>query len=717
MSNSDRCNISSSGTSRRELLKASTAMVALSALGEIASFGRAEAQPSSASALAPAPDHYHPKGKPPSSFTIAAQDALRKSLPLNDTLDFEEAKRGFLAAPPYKQIMAEAGHVAWDIGKYDFLLQGKDFDSIHPSLQRMAILNMGYGLYEVVSGAIYQVRGFDLANISFVKSNTGWIVIDPLTAKETAKAALDFINEKLGARPVVAVIYSHAHGDHFGGVRGIVDEADVTSGKVKIIAPEHFLEYAVAENVMAGNAMTRRLAYQYGTILPAGPYSHVDQSIGKSVSAGATGLIAPNVDIKGTYQELTIDGVRMEFQNTPGTESPAEMNTYFPQWKAFWAAENITATIHNIYTLRGAMVRDALAWSKGINEALWRYGQEADIMFASHSWPRFGNARVQEVMRGQRDTYAHLNNYVLFLANQGVTINEVHNVYKLPKSLQDKWYAHSYHGSEFHNSRAVINRYIGYWDCNPATLVPLSPSDSAPLYVEMMGGADKIITKGRELFDQGKYHHGVEILNKLVYGEPNNQAAKDLLADMFEQLGYQYESNSVRNSFLAGAKELRDGFQPGAKIKSASPDVIRAMTTGLFLDYLGVRVDSKKAEGKTFTINLSLPDVREQYLIEMSNATLTNIKDRQAKNPDLTMTINRADLNAIMAAQTDLNSLVSSGKVKLDGNSAALAELRSVVVDFNPAFQIMPGTVVGQTTVDDAQANPFKQPELELVAE
>jgi len=691
-------------------------MVAASALGAIASFGRAEAQVAPASALPHTPDHYHPKGKPPSSFTIAAQDALRKSLPFNDKLDFDEAKRGFIAAPPYKQIMAEAGHVAWDIGKYEFLLQGKDFDSIHPSLQRIAILNMGYGLYEVVSGAIYQVRGFDLANISFVKSNTGWIVIDPLTAKETAKAALDFINEKLGVRPVVAVIYSHAHGDHFGGVRGIVDEADVTSGKVKIIAPEHFLEYAVAENVMAGNAMTRRLAYQYGTILPAGPYSHVDHSIGKSVSAGAAGLIAPNVDIKGTYQEL-IDGVRMEFQNTPGTESPAEMNTYFPQWKAFWGAENITATIHNIYTLRGAMVRDALAWSKGINEALWRYGQEAEIMFASHSWPRFGNARVQEVMRGQRDTYAHLNNYVLFLANQGVTINEVHNLYALPKSLQDKWYAHSYHGSEFHNSRAVINRYIGYWDCNPATLVPLSPSDSAPFYVEMMGGADKIMAKGRELFDQGKYHHGVEILNKLVYGEPNNQAAKDLLADMFEQLGYQYESNSVRNSFLAGAKELRDGFQPGAKIKSASPDVIRAMTTGLFLDYLGVRVDSKKAEGMRFAINLSLPDVNEQYLIEMSNATLTNIKDRQTKNPDLTITMNRSDLNAMMAAQADLNSLVSSGKVKLDGKLAVLADLRSVVVDFNPAFQIMPGTLAGQPAPDNAQANPFKQPELELIAE
>jgi alkyl sulfatase BDS1-like metallo-beta-lactamase superfamily hydrolase len=702
--------------SRRNLLLASTGVAAASTFGSIASIQTAEAQ----QALAPvpsAPDHYHPKGKAPSSYTIDLQKKLRESMPFDDKLDFEEAKKGFIAAPPFKQIMAEAGHVAWDIGKYEFLLQGKDFDSIHPSLQRIAILNMGYGLYEVVPGAIFQVRGFDLANISFIKSTTGWIIFDPLTAKETARAALDFINDKLGKRPVVAVVYSHAHGDHFAGVRGVVDEADVRSGKVKIIAPEHFLEYAVSENVMAGNAMTRRMAYQYGTVLPASPYGHVDQALGKTVAAGNAGLIAPNIEITKAFEELTIDDVKMEFQNTPGTEAPAEMNTYFPELKAFWPAENITATIHNIYTLRGAMVRDALAWSKSINEALWRYGQDAEVMFASHHWPRFGNARIQEVMRGQRDAYAHLNNYVLFLANQGVTINEVHNVYQPPKSLQNKWYARSYHGSEFHNSRAVINRYIGYWDCNPATLTPLSPSDSAPLYVEMMGGAQMIMAKGHELFDQGKYRHGVEILNKLVYAEPNNQDAKDLLADMFEQLGYQYESTSLRNSFLAGAKELRDGYQPGAKVKSAGPDVVRAMTTGLFLDFLCVRVDSKKAEGMNFVINLDMPDMNEQYLVEMSNATLTNIKGRQAKNPDLTMMMNRSDLETMMAGQANLDSLVSSGKVKLAGNPKVLADLRSVLVQFNPAFQLMPGTVKGLSPVESAQGDPFEQQQLELLAE
>jgi alkyl sulfatase BDS1-like metallo-beta-lactamase superfamily hydrolase len=310
-----------------------------------------------------------------------------------------------------------------------------------------------------------------------------------------------------------------------------------------------------------------------------------------------------------------------------------------------------------------------------------------------------------------------LNNYVLFLANQGVTINEVHNVYQVPKSLQNKWYARSYHGSEFHNSRGVLNRYIGYWDCNPATLTPLSPSDSAPLYVEMMGGASRIMAKGRELFDRGMYRHGMEILNKLVYAEPSNQDAKDLLADIFEQLGYQYESASLRNSFLAGAKELRDGYQPGAKLKSSSPDVVRAMTTGLFLDFLGVRVDSKKAEGLKFIVNIDMPDVKEQYLVEMSNATLTNIKGRQAKNPDLVMTLNRYDLERVMAGQSSFDALVSSGKVKLAGNLKVLADLRSVVVQFNPAFQLMPGTMTRATQLQSVQLDPFAQPEPELLAE
>jgi alkyl sulfatase BDS1-like metallo-beta-lactamase superfamily hydrolase len=642
--------------------------------------------------VAGATGHFDKKGLDPSSFTVAKWEELKSTLPFDDKRDFEEAKKGFIAEPSYRKIMADAGTVAWNIGNYDFLLEeGKDFKSIHPSLQRQAILNMNYGLYEVIPG-IYQIRGYDLANISFVKSKTGWIVFDPLTSKETAKAALDFINEKLGARPVVAVVYSHSHGDHFGGVRGVADEADVKSGKVKIIAPIGFMKHAVSENVYAGNAMSRRLFYQYGVLLPPSPNGHVDQSIGKNISSGNIGLIAPNIVITKDIENLTIDGVKMVFQNTPGTEAPAEMNTYFPDMKAFWAAENITGTIHNIYTLRGALIRDALEWSNQINRALYLFGQEATVMFASHSWPRWGNDRIQEVMKSQRDLYANMNNGVLNMANKGVTINEIQNVYEVPMSLQKQWSARSYHGSVEHNVRGILNRYLGYWDANPATLVPLSPGESAPLYVEMMGGSSKIIAKGRELFKEGKYKYAMEILNKLVYAEPTNQEAKDLLADNFEQLGYQAESPSVRNSYLAGAYELRNGIPTGASPKTNSPDLVSAISTELFLNFLGVRLDSKKAVNEHFTINLVTPDNGEKFAVELSNATLTSISGFQAKNADLTLTVNRSDLLKVMFGQTTFEDILKSGKGKAVGDMSVLGKLMGMLDTFEIGFEIMPGT-------------------------
>jgi alkyl sulfatase BDS1-like metallo-beta-lactamase superfamily hydrolase len=650
--------------------------------------------------------HFHPKGKFPSEFTIDAQIKQREMLPFDDERDFEEAKKGFIAAPDYTQIMAEAGNVAWDIGSYEWLLQGEDFASIHPSLQRQAILNMGYGLFEVLPDKIYQIRGYDLANITFIKSDTGWIVFDPLTAKETAAAALKFINEQLGERPVVAVVYSHSHADHFGGVRGVADEADVNSGKVKIIAPVGFMDHAVAENVYAGNAMNRRMFFQYGVLLPRSPFGHVDQSIGKNTAAGNLGLIPPTVIVAKDVEEMTVDGVKMVFQNTPGTEAPAEMNTYFPQWKAFWAAENITGTIHNIYTLRGALVRDALEWSKQINQALYLFGTEAEVMFASHSWPRWGNERIQEVMRSQRDTYANLNNGVLHLANQGVTINQIHNEYRVPDSLQQQWSARSYHGSVEHNSRAVVNRYLGYWDGNPSTLIPLSPEDSAPLYVEMMGGASKIIARGQQLYDEGNYRLAQEILNKLIFAEPGNQQAKDLLADVFEQIGYQQESPSVRNSFLAAAYELRSGIPTGASPKSSGPDMVRAMTTELWLDFLGVRLDSNKADGKAFKINLRTPDNEEEFVVEMSNSTLTNIEGVQADDADLTITINREDLVQTMMGAVSFDEQIASGKAMLEGDRDVIEQLKSMLVSFDLGFELLPGTGAKDLT---PEMNTFQQ--------
>jgi alkyl sulfatase BDS1-like metallo-beta-lactamase superfamily hydrolase len=440
--------------------------------------------------------------------------------------------------------------------------------------------------------------------------------------------------------------------------------------------------------------MNRRLQFQYAVLLPAHPMGHVDQSIGKNVSAGSVGLIAPTRIIEDAFETLTVDGVTMVFQNTPDTEAPSEMNTWFPEFNAFWAAENITGTIHNIYTLRGAPVRDALGWSKYINEALYRFGLEADVMFASHSWPRWGNDRIQEVMRAQRDTYAHLNNQVLHLANQGVTINQIHTVYEVPSSLQQQWAARSYHGSVEHNSRAVINRYLGYWDANPTTLIPLSPGESAPLYVEMMGGREPILARGRELFDQGRYRYAQEILNKLVQAEPTDQEAKDLLADVFEQIGYQQESPSVRNSFLAAAFELRSGMPSGAAPSTASADVLTAMPTELFFDFLAIQMDSRRvvADALEFKINFITPDRGERFVLELSNATLTNIEGYVVDDADLTVTVDRDDLDGVMTGQMTFDELVAEGRATLEGDAEVLRQLMSTLVTFTPDFEMMPGT-------------------------
>ncbi len=644
-------------------------------------------------AVASAQEHFHPKGKPPSEHTLAVRAQNAANLPFQDERDFEEQARGFIAAPPYMKIMADAGHVAWDMERYQFLLEGEDFGSIHPSLLRQARLNMNYGLYEVVP-RIYQVRGFGLANITFVQGETGWIIFDPLEAAETSRAALALINEHLGERPVVAVVYSHNHGDHWAGAGGIVDEADVRAGRVQIIAPDGFMQNAIEENVYAGNAMNRRVFFQYGALLPANPFGHVDQSIGKNTATGTVSLIPPTRVIEDPIEILTVDGVTMEFQLTPNTEAPSEMNTWFPEFKAFWAAENITGTIHNIYTLRGTPVRDALAWSKYINRALYLYGQDAEVMFASHSWPRWGNERVQEVMRAQRDAYAHLNNGVLHLANQGVTISQMHNEYEVPQSLQQQWAARSYHGSPEHNSRGVINRYLGYWDANPTNLIPLSPEESAPLYVEMMGGRVPILAKGRELYDEGQYRHAQEILDKLVWAEPDDEEAKDLLADVYEQIGYQQESPSVRNSFLAAAFELRSGIPEGATPSALVPDVIRAMSTELFLDYLAILMDSEAAEaaGLEFKINFVTPDRGEKFVLELSNATLTNIEGFTVADADLSITVDRDDLDGVMVGQATFQELVADGRATVEGNPAVLAQLMSTLVKFPADFEMLPGT-------------------------
>ncbi|MFO1090084.1 MAG: alkyl sulfatase dimerization domain-containing protein [Hyphomicrobiales bacterium] len=689
-------------TTRRDFMKTVPALGSAFALGTAT---LSEASAIAATAPQPLEGHFHPKGKAPSKHTIDVLKKAKETLPFADTRDLDEQKRGLVAEMPKRQIMADGGHVAWDRDSFNFLDEDREFDSIHPSLLRISRLNNNYGLYEVVPG-IYQVRGFDLSDMTFIRGKTGWIVFDPITVAETARAAWGLFQEHVGqGLPVTAVVYSHTHGDHWGGVRGILKPEDVASGKVTLIAPRDFMQFTVSENVYAGNAMNRRLFYQYGLLLPAAPHGYVGQGLGPRVPAGSVGLIAPNRFVSEPIEEFEVDGIRMIFQNTPNTEAPREMNTYIPDMKALWMAENVTATLHNIYTLRGAPVRDPLNWSKYIAEALYRFGQEAEVMFASHHWPRWGNARIQEVLRAQRDLYANMNNQVLHLANQGVTINQVHTVYTVPKSLQAQWHCRGYHGSPEHNSRGVIQRFLGFWDCNPTTLVPLAPEESAPLYVEMMGGPSKIMAKARDLHHQGDYKRATEILNKLVLAEPHNQDAKDMLADAFEQLGYQQENPGLRNSFLAAAYELRTGIPSGEMANSSSPDVVRAMSTELFLNFLGIRMDSRKAEGMRFTINLVTPDNGEKFIVEMENATLTNIAGFQAPNPDLTLTINRADLERTMSGEAKLDEQIKSGVAKAEGNLAVLAQLASTMVEFDPRFEIMPGTKAKMTVVT---ADPYE---------
>jgi alkyl sulfatase BDS1-like metallo-beta-lactamase superfamily hydrolase len=664
---------------------------------------------------APLKGHFHPQGKAPSKFTLEILNKSKAALPLHDTRDLDEQKKGLIAEMKDLQIKADAGHVAWDMKRFQFLDEQDDFDSIHPSLLRQSKLNNNYGLYEVMPG-IYQVRGFDLSDITFVRGKTGWIVFDPLVSAEPVRAAWELFQEHKGeGLPVSAVIYSHTHGDHWGGVRGLIDEADVRSGKIPVIAPIDFMSFTISENVYAGNAMNRRLFYQYGLLLPASPHGYVGQGLGQAISAGAVGLIAPNRFVSDSIEEFEVDGLRMIFQNTPNTEAPREMNTYIPEMKALWMAENVVSSLHNIYTLRGAPVRDPLNWSKYIAEALYRFGFEAEVMFASHHWPRWGNARIQEVLRAQRDLYAHMNNQVLHFANQGVTINQIHNVYKLPNSILQQWHCRGYHGSAENNARGVIQRFLGYWDCNPATLIPLSPDESAPLYVEMMGGSAKIIARGRALHDAGEYLLATEILNKLVQAEPDNAEGKDLLADVFEQLGYQQENPGLRNSFLAASYELRTGIPQGEMGNSSSPDVIRAMSTELFLNFLGIRMDSRKVEDLTFTMNLITPDNGEKFIVELENATLTNIQGYQAENADLTLTIDRADLELTMMGAKTLDAQIANGTAKVVGDVSILKQLASAFVDFDPRFEIMPGTKARDAKM--ARAKDYQAEPGQIIAE
>ena len=626
--------------------------------------------------------------KPATTHTQSHQQTIKTTLPFNDQIDFELAKKGLIKQPTTLEIKDDAGNIVWELGNYNFLAQEHYHDTINPSLERQARLNMEYGLFKVTDN-IYQVRGYDLANITFIKGDSGWIVFDPLLTAATAKAAFKLVTEELGQYPIKAVVYSHAHADHFGGVKGIVSQQQVDSGEVEIIAPRDFMEHAIKENVLAGNAMTRRATFQYGNAIPKGPRGQVDAAIGKGLSTGVIGLIAPSRVIEEDEETLVIDGITMVMQNTPDTESPAEMNTYFPQFKALWTAENVIGTMHNVYTLRGAQTRDALGWSKYINKVIHRFGHQANVLFASHSWPRWGNEYLIEVLEKQRDIYGYLHDQTLHLANQGVTINEIHNELKVPDVLAHQWYNRGYHGSYSHNVRGIINKYLGFFDMNPANLNKLSPADSGPKYVEALGGADKVLALAQQAFKAGEYRWAAELLNHLIFAQPEHIAARELQADVFEQMGYQAESAGWRNTYLAGAWELRHGIPKSAPATKAGPDMIKAMSTELVLDFLGVKLNVEKASQANFSLNLVLPDTKEKFLIELKNAHLNNIADVQKDDANATVTINRSDLNAMLMKQASYRALYTSGAMKITGDQQAFPRLLMMLEEFPFWFNVV----------------------------
>ena len=639
-------------------------------------------------AAAPAVAQQGAPSKPATAATKAANEAVLKALPFNDKEDFANAQRGFIGKPDTLTIKNAKGDVVWDLEAYKkYISTDKPApDSVNPSLWRNAQLNMQYGLYKV-SEKIYQVRGYDITNITFIQGKTGWIVFDPLISAETSKAAFELVTQHLGKKPIVAVVYSHSHVDHYGGVRGIVDEKDVKAKKVKIIAPEHFSEHAISENVIAGNVMSRRAIYMYGAMLPRNAQGGVNGGLGQTTSTGTATLILPTDIIKKTGQEMTIDGVKMVFQMTPGTEAPAEMNTYFPELKALWTAENATNTMHNILTLRGAQVRDALKWAGYLNETIALYGNNVQVKFQSHHWPMWENAKIVEYIKKQRDLYKYIHDQSVNLMNKGYTGAEIAEMIKLPPELDQQWYNRGYYGTLRHNSRAVYQRYMGWYDGNPSSLDNLPPEMAAKKYVEYMGGEAEIMKKSRADFDKGDYRWVAEAMKHVVFANPGNADAKNLLADTYEQLGYQAESGPWRSVYLQGAFELRNGVPKAGGINAASPDTIKAMPPEMLFDYLAVRLNGPKAAGKKIGINIDFTDLKKQYGLAVENAVLNHGKP--LAKPDVKLTMTKATLDAIQLKETTLEAAITKGDLKIDGKREAFTEFMGLMDTFPFWFNIV----------------------------
>lgn len=605
-----------------------------------------------------------------------------------DQRDWEFANRGFIAKLEDPVIKDDQGRTVWDLKQYEFLEEETAPPTVHPSLWRQARLNMAHGLFKVTD-RIYQVRGHDLSVISFIDADKGWIVIDPLISTETAKASLDLVLQNVKSKPVTAVIYTHSHIDHFGGVKGVVSEEDVRSGDVRVIAPEGFLEAAVSENVIAGDAMGRRAGYMYGSLLPKGPRGQIDAALGKTTSSGTISLIEPTDYISETGSTMKVDGIDLEFQVTPGTEAPAEMNFFFPGMSALCMAENCSHNLHNLLTLRGAQVRDARAWSHYLCEAIELYADKADMVFTSHHWPVWGRDDLVRYMARQRDMYRYLHDQTVRLMNSGYTGIEIAEMMELPPSLSREWYNRGYYGSVSHNVKAVYQRYMGWFDGNPANLHPLPPVESGRRYVEFMGGAESLLSKAKAAFDAGEYRWVAQVVNHLVFADPDNEEARALQADALEQMGYQSENATWRNFYLTGAMELRDGVAPAVSASESGTDIIKSLSPDMILDYMAIHVDPEKAEGKSIAVGVDFTDTGQQFVLTLENSVLNHVARPLPGDIPVTLKLSRDALGKALSGDEGMQAALASGQIVIEGDGAKLGELFSVMDKSDTWFNIV----------------------------
>ncbi len=611
--------------------------------------------------------------QPATPTTVAANEAFSENLPWYDTREEDLADKGFIRTRTDPVIRNAAGGVVMDLAEFDFAL-GPEPDTVNPSLWRHLKLLRKHGLYKV-SDKIYQVRGFDISVMSIILGDTGYIIVDPLTSSEAASAAMELVTAELGKKPVKAVIYTHSHGDHFGGVKGIVSEADVKAGRVAIIAPDGFMAHAISENLIAGPAMSRRAAFQFGLELPRGPMGQAGAGIGTALSRGTITLIAPTRTITKTGETLTLDGVKFEFQMTPGTEAPAEMNFFLPDLRALCLAENANPTMHNVLPPRGALVRDAKGWADYLTESQRLYGPRTDILFVSHGWPRWGNSEINEFIAHHRDAYKYLHDQTVRLMNQGFTAEEIAEQIALPEALARKWYNRGYYGTMAHNSKAIYQRYLGWYDANPVNLNAWPPEESAKRYVKAMGGARKAMRVAKKALKDGDYRWAAEVASHIVFANQDDKAARELLAQAFEQMGYQAEGMLWRNMYLTGAKEART--TPDAlSLNSVAPDMVAAIATPSVFDMLAIRLDPARAEGKSARVDFVFPDRGERVAVSLKNSVL--VHDSAMTTPaQATVTLPRAAFLAMLFQGTPPADLIGKGTMKISGDTAALMALMS----------------------------------------